>query len=699
MKSNGTNHANIQHASSSIHGPTNQSSTGSASAGSNNSDFYSTFSFPPELKKILLEVATTGKCSSLPWTASETNSFYAKRSREYLRELNNRTKHEKGNLNSARSEGEHNVNALNHHHDGPQSNTNKLNNQSTNINTSSNDIPMKKPPLDESKEVLQCNIYRLASNATTNAHAESLSTMTVETASMASQGSKRSVDVSTTVTAQSDIRRRQFYRNQSYASSCSESVSSAGGGSTMSIPSSSASMGPLSLSLPFRTLRGALRLAVALVLEYSYKHRGGYKLSLAEKRKFEVLAIANTKVNAFVSGKTGTASSYHPSRTDIAFMERRMRLLKMLGGGKSAQTASRNRFGGGAQSGSTSDGGFTSDTSMDTAAFRRKITTEDFLPNGSFGPPFTVQRLAEVLLAPERCYVQTHKLCNALEKLLLVTLPSTAFGGVTGGDTSQNRREEQEMAALANKKERDETEQVFRNNQLKRKLSSSSYDGGDPIIEMNVSVETPESRRRLSYNSKPNLGSCSGLPLSVSMYQQPSMAQNYTSKSQDHEELSQSSNQISPSLYHSTNQGINHMDILIQGGTAASSSEVAYLDHVEVGRFSASNSDIDSESDDISFDDSASDRSDGSDFDSALNIGVSEPFTAARVMALNRMQQQHRREQYLQDRASRQVTASGAGPNFHPPADYEYQSGDSVDSNMAEDSCGSDSSSQGDTTD
>ena len=38
-------------------------------------------------------------------------------------------------------------------------------------------------------------------------------------------------------------------------------------------------------------------------------------------------------------------------------------------------------------------------------------------------------------------YGQTHKLCNALEKLLLVTSPSSAFGEVTGGDTSQNRRE------------------------------------------------------------------------------------------------------------------------------------------------------------------------------------------------------------------------------------------------------------------
>ena len=125
----------------------------------------------------------------------------------------------------------------------------------------------------------------------------------------------------------------------------------------------------------------------------------------------------------------------------------------------------------------------------------------------------------------------------------------------------------------------------------------------------------------------------------------------------------------------------------VQAGVTGA--DVAYLvDQVEQGRSSTSNSDIDSESDDISFDDSASDRSDGSDFDAGMS-GLSEPFTAARVMALNRMQQQHRREQYLQDRALRQVHVQP----FQSALDSEYQSGDSVDSTMAEDSCGSDSSS------
>ena len=79
----------------------------------------------------------------------------------------------------------------------------------------------------------------------------------------------------------------------------------------MSIPSSSASMGPICLSLPFRTLRGALRLAVALVLEYSYKHRGGYKLSPAEKRSFAVAQANGNKSRE-------KNSSNDPNQTTIA---------------------------------------------------------------------------------------------------------------------------------------------------------------------------------------------------------------------------------------------------------------------------------------------------------------------------------------------------------------------------------------------
>ncbi len=376
--------------------------------------------------------------------------------------------------------------------------------------------------------------------------------------------------------------------------------------------------------------------------------------------------------------------------------------------------------------------------------------------------------------------MQTHKLCNALEKLLLVTSPSTAFGGVSGGDSSRreereiaaladkNRREEREIAALADKKEREESERL-----RSRKVKSMSSDGSDPIIQMNVSVETPESKRLISNNGQQGytmisdggitssnasdingdhenrltsnpmmsdgrilgamVGDTEGPPASVNMvsssvdnsYQhQHAMAQNQglSARTDSFPPGSLSGTTVlqhagalsrppSPSLF-SSGQGLNQlinshqaashhhlhshhhggvldaaaclrggqnvqMEIVIDqasGGPGPSTSSVqaggVYLDQVEQGRSSASNSDIDSESDDISFDDSASDRSDGSDFDP----GLSEPFTAARVLALTRMQQQHRREQYLQDRALRQVAASS---NFQPPSDSEYQSGDS----------------------
>jgi hypothetical protein len=61
-------------------------------------------------------------------------------------------------------------------------------------------------------------------------------------------------------------------------------------------------------------------------------------------------------------------------------------------------------------------------------------------------------------------------------------------------------------------------------------------------------------------------------------------------------------------------------------------------------------------------------------------------------MALNRMQQQQR----LQNRL---IPGYNYGDGFRPPADSEYQSGDSIDSTMAEDSCGSDSSSASDLAD
>jgi len=775
----------------------------------NNQNSNHTFSLPPELRKILHEVARTGRCSSLPWTASGISFNYfnsnpkrsSKRNRRNGLARKSRKHYHHTSTSAAFGGSVGNISGLSHslytkglNADNMAStqhalvNVNSSNFDDSHItksmgNASKNNLMLSSVSFQskiEKKEKIEEGInvnfkvdqvppsstnhlhVSLANKESSTSSMQSIPNSHTDSCSIASQGSRRSVDLSVSISTSVEMKRRRCYRdNQSYASSCSESVSSAGGVSTTSIPSSSASMGPLCLSLPFRTLRGALRLAVALVLEYSYKNRGGYKLSPAEKRRFDVLQNAQNKL-----AKEKNSTTNHPSQTDIAFMERRMRLLKMLGGGKSGRSSSSARLISGMYSGNASDGGFTSDTSIDSLVKRR--TGEDFA-NHTYGPPFTIQRVAEVLLMPERYYVQTHKLCNALEKLLLVTSPSISYGGNSNRDSSRqeqreraalsekNRTEEKEIAAMVDKKEREEIERL----QI-RKLQPS--DGNDPIIQMNVSVETPERKiidthinqqgfpitndsitatstnlnsdqeNRLTPNPLLSDGKIlgdidrdsDGPPVSVNMVDSSFQhaivqSQRLSSGSDSFSPGSLSGAAVlqhgsalkesypSPSLF-SANQGLNQlmtshqavaqhhlqthhgsvldttaclragpnvqMEIVIDqasGGSCPTVTSVqaggVYLDQVDQGRSSASNSDIDSESDDISFDDSASDRSDGSDFDP----GLSEPFTAARVMVLNRMQQQHRREQYLQDRALRQVVAS----SNYSPSDSEYQSGDS----------------------
>lgn len=138
----------------------------------------------------------------------------------------------------------------------------------------------------------------------------------------------------------------------------------------------------------------------------------------------------------------------------------------------------------------------------------------------------------------------------------------------------------------------------------------------------------------------------------------------------------------------SANVRVWHCCSLVQQRPYASFLCITHYEKVEQGRSSASNSDVDSDTDDFSLDDSASDRSDGSD------SGHYEPFTAARVAALNRIQQQRS----MQNRAQTTLHYQH-GLGFRPPLDTEYQSGDSIDSTMAEDSCGSDSSSASDLAD
>ena len=411
--------AGMGNSSASVNGNINTSTIASAAA------HQQSFSLPTELKTILHEVARTGKCTSLPWTASGFRSLNAKRSMKFRRS-SSRTKHYRSKENNSHSHNFYkvgNTNTAQGHIHTPdkmsngnlgvgvgvaqntfvkwESNSNGNSNMDDSSSVKSCTSKVSNTSKMEKKVAIEAEAGNLketialgaGSGSVAPSHADSNSYSVLETSSMASQGSKRSIDLSmsTKSAQQQGLKRWRFFKDQSCASSCSESVSSAGGGSTLSVPSSSASMGPLCLSLPFRTLRGALRLAVALVLEYSYKNRGGDKLSPAEKRRFEVLKQAN--LNMCIEKTV----NHHPSQTDVAFMERRMRLLKMLGGGKSSSTRSSGRV---SMSSNASDGGFTSDTSFNCDA--RRKTSDDFIQGGRCGPPFTVQRVAEILLMPER---------------------------------------------------------------------------------------------------------------------------------------------------------------------------------------------------------------------------------------------------------------------------------------------------------
>lgn len=180
-----------------------------------------------------------------------------------------------------------------------------------------------------------------------------------------------------------------------------------------------------SLSQHYKTLQEAFRIALGLVLDHFYRHRGGYKLSPAEKLKNETLLASNNFPENSSDGR-----GILPLSSEDVFQQRRQKLLTML--------------------------------LPDTPNHGRKGTP------AAEGPPFTIQRIAEVLVSPERVsmvcfvlqvfmkrsnlirvsthwftkyYTQTHKLCNCLEKLLLVRSSTGAFGGSTGGDTSQSRRE------------------------------------------------------------------------------------------------------------------------------------------------------------------------------------------------------------------------------------------------------------------
>jgi hypothetical protein len=145
--------------------------------------------------------------------------------------------------------------------------------------------------------------------------------------------------------------------------------------------------------VPYRTLQGAFRVALGLVLDHFYHNLGGYKLSLAEERRHRTLKTSGTtaggsqwsenqlrrgcggdKVDEFSKGSLTLAAGI--------FQQRRQRLMMMLLP-SSMQT--------------DMNGSFPSMQTDMNGSFRRRKH-----PRGNDDPPFTIQRIAEVLVSPER---------------------------------------------------------------------------------------------------------------------------------------------------------------------------------------------------------------------------------------------------------------------------------------------------------
>jgi hypothetical protein len=413
------------------------------------------------------------------------------------------------------------------------------------------------------------------------------------------------------------------------------------------------------------------------------------------------------------------------------FQRRKKRLLHMLG-----------RY---------CDGGLDQDgTNSDTDKTTQGITMSYGSASKAVYPPFTIQRVAEVLMEPERYYTQTHKLCNCMEKLLLITSSANSFGINVREDTTQSQYEERENVALSKERTRVRSEFRQRHRKSRRKQSASRIGRNDTLqingkLKVNQDVTTSKSSLRTNdnipdadadddddddilqdqeftsnemqldaaaratlrskfdhvgidphsqaaiYNSRdvlaliesrrltnssppPPLSSHTaaglhlhrskhGSPTSLSPSKSPPSSSPDSNKSMSspripspllfqnnnynvsllhNENSSRLSPPLAPILSHPTNIHGMHIQQHHKNSSSTSSNNQRDVGGVDADQRSsphASSSDVDSESD---LDDSASDRSDGSDPGTIPLSTFYEPLTAAQAMALNRRHQQVR---------------------------------------------------------
>jgi hypothetical protein len=673
--------------------------------------------FPADMRKILLEVAQSAICSHLPWNAPQSHAS---------------PQIPLGNTNVPPSAAHSQIKRTHHQH--------SIHRRPTPHYTSTGGSAQP-PPRKKHRNGLQSRSTRRFADAPSGVRKRPLVVIRTTTAASATVFSPPGSSVGSGRTSGSEPEDTPSqYECDSEGTSATSNSEISGDRSfgarrhrtwPKPPPSSTAEM-----TAKYSCLRELFRMAISLLLEHYYQHRGGYTLSPVEKRR-----------HAMTVSVTATSSAM---KTD----EKQLMEISAQNGVNSHTDLVR--------------GEAEEKLSPEEEVFRQRWQRVLSLleqPTGSLtgdvGPPFTIQRIAEVLIAPERYYTQTHKLCNCLEKLLLVTSPTNAFGG----DTTQSRLEEREMGALADEKgrlqsqlrqrrlrRRASSEEIFESSDAtsahgrhagglgdnkgeasspERKLPNGSggeaFGGAARMDPNSASREMLEAAARASLRTKfdhvgidphhaatgnnRDVRAIADHRCMTSSPPPPSLSMAAGVLRQHHEQDHHGSARTpSPILFNSGGEasssppmgllhvhhaaavpGLSPFELMAfhsasssyENAATATSAMTATISgmpkDMDLESRSSASSDVDSESDDVSFDDSASDRSDGSD-----SGGPYEPFSAARAMALNRMQQQQRLQQ---TRILTSMHHSG------PPADTEYQSGDSIDSTRAEDSGGSDSSS------
>lgn len=465
-----------------------------------------------------------------------------------------------------------------------------------------------------------------------------------------------------------------------------------------------------------RSLRDAFRIAVDLLLE-SYYQKRGYKPSPAEKRKHSTAIANEAKItNHHRDGRSLSRQSSAISERELMMQES---IISFDGGGnpvvlsddelqKLQKTAFCNR-------------------KEKILSFLDDPLSTDPVSRGqplahNREPPFTLQRIAEILEDPERFYTQTHKLCNSLEKLLLVSTTVTDFGGWYGGeeesirsileDRESTRHRSSSVTKMAGRDQQESptsTKAVVHSNSIKTGKSEGEevessrevYDaaaraslrakfdhtGFDPRLAADAkaisdgrtsppppnrtsspTIQIPMATGFLRSRNSPHSS-----PTSPDGRLPPAFSFHTAAAAQSRASPAQSPMSHSPGAFGSAFTAVPVQQLLQMNHAAAVSSlptreaetssgaEQLMRDAETESKSPASLSDADDS--DMSFDDSASDRSDGSD------AGQPDSTTASLAAALNRAHQRlHQQNRVLSQLQGGEGYVERVGMSQHQPS-------------------------------